>query len=166
MTFFRFHPPIDAKQIQSRFIRTLERHNIMIHPDSIGNIFAKLNDFDKYPNSNLSCPFPLISCVKNAYNHAKKMKAALQNESKIKLGKCQQILADFYGFNKWEFFIDTVLRFETGYENIIEKHLVDLVRKFEEENRNGDEEAAKDTVEKIRLIGMTAYFSGRHAAMS
>lgn len=103
MQFFRCSLPIDPHRLQLRFLNVLERHELALAPAVADSLFAGLVAFATDSDCGLACPFPLVSCVKNAHRHAKKIKAALGGPG-AKLGKCQQVLAEFYGFGKWDWF--------------------------------------------------------------
>jgi hypothetical protein len=65
-----------------------------------------------------SCsPFPLVQTLKAAHNHAKKLKKCFIDPQAVPLGKCQQVLAELYGFGKWDFFTSALKRFQQESED-------------------------------------------------
>lgn len=116
MAFYLYQTPIDPVSIKESFNKSLNHFNL---PDSYeiwDELFRGLNyfaaDVSNEDGIKLSCPFPLVHSVKSAKSHAKKIKKVLSGENGPSLGKCQQLLAHFYGFGKWDFFTKGVSEFE------------------------------------------------------
>lgn len=111
MRFFHYSLPVDPSRIQFNFETTLRRHNISAPPNALDALFSKLKLMGSSDGANLDSPFPLVRSEAAAHNHAKKMQAALGGKDGPKLGKCQQILSEFYGFGKWDFFKTAIMEF-------------------------------------------------------
>ncbi len=121
INFFKFIPEkIDAALLQNKFSERLLRHNVESHEAVAAELFKDLRSNQASSGAHSICPFPLISSVKNCYNHAKKIKKAIKDEQGLSLGRCQMILAETYGYKGWGGFINAIYLYY-GEEELIQR---------------------------------------------
>ena len=119
MIFFRLTSPLNPARIQLNFNNALKRNGIEISSEALELLFARVHQMSSATGGDSNSPFPLLQTVAAAHSHAKTLKAALGGKTGPKLGKYQQILADFYGYGKWDFFTRAVADFAQSEDLII-----------------------------------------------
>ena len=120
MLYFRAQAPISSEKLRASFCSTIKRHDLTTARATLDLLFNDLETMIKGGDDAPCCPFPLINNVKKAKSHAKRIQAAYKSTFPLNLGKCQQVLADMYGFDKWDFFTKAITLYEQEWGDFTE----------------------------------------------